>query len=406
MSLLNWFYPHSKIGISIIAMKKLKLTNYLPIGIILLLTVTSSPDAFAQQSIDPSPAQAHTIFLPLVSVDNELSAKAMEVVANRTNTPQSALSIVDSFMIEYPLLQKVLYSFSISNIQGENRFTVTLDENGFEVDREQLDKEEAAVYSSIGDYVVDVPIEPSTEEFVDVTTAALGSGFIPYYLQQHEYRVSSTGRVCLAGGIIGLQLVPSNSRTNSAQLKVIVSKCNGTAFSQSGRWELLINGVKRYSQSYTAGRTSYELIIKPLKETWYDTKQSYQYQIKLFSNDAPTAPKYSGALTAAVWGRCWCTDYVYQTLRLTGGYPNARDWGSYLTRQGFRQLGTTETPRAGDVVVFPNANHVAILISKSSAGIKVKQGGSVTTNWYAENYCYNKREETWSISNIVAYYRR
>lgn len=390
-------------------LKRFVYSKLLPICMTILVVMASSSQVLAQQADNASPDQVHTIFLPLVSSDSGLADKALEIVAQQTNITKDALSIIDSFTIEYPLLQKMLYSFSINNVQSGKPSAITLDDSGLEVDRSQFDAEEAAAYANIGDYTVDIPAEPGSEELEEaVTASALGSSFVPYISQEHEYQVDRTGRTCLSGGIVGLQLVPINNRTGSAKLKIIVSKCNGTSFSQGGRWEVLINGTKRYSQSYSAGRTSYELPITPIKESWYDTKQSYQYQIKLFSNDAPTTPKYSGIVTADVWGRCWCTDYVYQALRLTSGYRDAKYWGPYLTGQGFRQLSASEKPKAGDVVVFPNANHVAILINQDSLGIRVRQGGSNPKSLptKAEDHCYNKHEETWSNGNTVAYYRR
>jgi len=236
-------------------LKRFTYINFLLASVILLSILTSSAPVFAQQPENASPDQVHTIFLPLVSSDNRLADKALEIVAQQTNVTKDALFVADSFTVEYPLLQKVIYSFSVSNVQSDEHFTITLDNSGLEVDKAYLDAEEAAaVYARVGDYIVDIPVEPSNEELTeDITASALGSSFVPYYDKQHEYRVSSTGRVCLSGGIIGLQLVPTGNRTANAQLKVIVSKCNGTSFSQGGRWELLIDGTTRYNQSYSAG---------------------------------------------------------------------------------------------------------------------------------------------------------
>lgn len=222
------------------------------------------------------------------------------------------------------------------------------------------------------------------------------------YKGEHEYRIVGPQDACPKN--VYLTLTPKLSRTKDANLKVEVRKCSGN-FVYSGTYEILVDGVKRWSGTYYSGVPSFSVNIKPLADK--QLFQAHNYQVKLISSNPNSGPIYTGTVRAAVWGRCWCTNYVQQRFNLPlSGMPDGGKFGPYLINNGFRVLSVNETPLPGDVVVFPNNNHVAVFISKTTTSLTVEQGGSLTDGWRDGFYCYNVRTQVWSTSYKVVYYTK
>lgn len=239
-----------------------------------------------------------------------------------------------------------------------------------------------------------------------------------YYLTQHEYRVSTTGLVCLPGGIIGIKITPQNGRTANARMKIETKKCDGSAFSQGGNYYILLDGQRKWGPfNFNPGGTVLTQYISPY--TQYGIERQHNYQVQLYSNGDPNTAKYTGVVQAAAWGRCWCTDFVKQKFNLTGNVPNAKDFGPYLINNGFRVLTSSEVPRPGDVAVlqpsFPGASevgHVGFLevFNTSTWKFTLRQGGSATDGWFDDSFCYNTRLQAFGTSaqgrTDIKFYRR
>lgn len=84
---------------------------------------------------------------------------------------------------------------------------------------------------------------------------------------------------------------------------------------------------------------------------------------------------------------CQCTTYVYNRFALSNpAYPNATDWGNYLTGMGYVKY---TTPQAGDIIVMKaghtgadaTAGHIGVVTSFTTSTIGVRganQGGSAS----------------------------
>lgn len=258
--------------------------------------------------------------------------------------------------------------------------------------------------------------EPLTPT-LDALPAPAGP-LLPFFSDQHEYRVNATTAPCGPDGTVRLKLTPQSNRTSSANMLVTVTKCAGGAFVKSGTikvYALAENGqaeVLLATKSYAAGATKVELTIQPYRQV----RRERGYQVRLFSSDG-SAAKLTNVVRAAAWGRCWCTDYVfhhYSFLRDTS-YPDGGAWGGYLLNNGWRKLDTkNELPRVGDVVVMTNINHVGILSAFSYDAnywkVTLNQGGSAETGWTDDSFCYNRRTQPFApiarSSTSIAFYRR
>jgi surface antigen len=80
---------------------------------------------------------------------------------------------------------------------------------------------------------------------------------------------------------------------------------------------------------------------------------------------------------------CQCTNYVNNRFALGGGFPNAQDWGPYLSARGYRQVST---PQVGDIVIYTaarmgnTAGHVAVIAGVSSTSI-TNRGANQLSTW-------------------------
>lgn len=230
----------------------------------------------------------------------------------------------------------------------------------------------------------------------------------PYeYKGEYEYRVQSIPK---CGGIIAITLFAENKRTANSRLRVEITKCDSTAYISGGYYYIVVDG-KRSAVKGTVLVGAKKLISyinsSYLQNIGIKPYGRHTYKVELYSNNAPTTAKWTGSASAETWGRCWCTDYVRQFFNLTNGtMPNGGQFGPYLLKNGYRALKANESPVAGDVVVFPNNNHVAVFISKNASSLYVRQGGSAPDGWQNQAYCYNVRNQTWKASTYVVYYTR
>lgn len=101
-----------------------------------------------------------------------------------------------------------------------------------------------------------------------------------------------------------------------------------------------------------------------------------------------------GEAEEAVASFCQCTTYVYNRFSLTNpAYPNATDWGPYLTGMGYVKYST---PQVGDIIVLsaghvgadPTAGHVGVIASITSTTFGIRganQGGTLATEYNCNN---------------------
>ena len=106
---------------------------------------------------------------------------------------------------------------------------------------------------------------------------------------------------------------------------------------------------------------------------------------------------------------CQCTTYVNNRFNLGGGYPNAQDWGPYLTSRGYVHV---YSPQVGDVVVYTAARmnnccgHVGVIHGVSSAQLTVR-GANQTGSPFTEHNCTNVTQINFNRrSDGESYYRR
>jgi len=66
---------------------------------------------------------------------------------------------------------------------------------------------------------------------------------------------------------------------------------------------------------------------------------------------------------------CWCTEYIQSVYKLPK-IANAKDMGKILTSNGFRKLGSNETPKNGDIVIM----QPQIFKDKGFSGAEIKNG--------------------------------
>ena len=81
----------------------------------------------------------------------------------------------------------------------------------------------------------------------------------------------------------------------------------------------------------------------------------------------PSNNVYASTAASAYPNNCWCTKVVATHFGLPMNYPNARDFGPWLQKYGFK---LTTNPVPGDVAVFTAINHVGVLQTISSEGNK------------------------------------
>lgn len=129
-------------------------------------------------------------------------------------------------------------------------------------------------------------------------------------------------------------------------------------------------------------------------------------------NEAVSSPDETLGVATQAASFCQCTTYVYNRFSLSNpAYPNAKDWGPYLTGMGYVKY---TTPQVGDIIVMqpahsgadPTYGHVGVIasITSSSFGIRgANQGGTLVT----EYSCNNVSTVTFTRqSSYEAYYRK
>ena len=140
---------------------------------------------------------------------------------------------------------------------------------------------------------------------------------------------------------------------------------------------------------------------------------SYTYQARISLYDGSNVQAWSNtvAVTVAAAARwCWCTDYVANRFNLPRNYPDAKDWGPYLTLNGYRQV---TSPQIGDIVVysgtrFPTAGHVGVIVAVGTSNLTVR-GANQLSSWttVTEVGCTNVSQGLYVRSSSgEAYYRR
>ena len=111
---------------------------------------------------------------------------------------------------------------------------------------------------------------------------------------------------------------------------------------------------------------------------------------------------------AAAW--CECTNYVNNRFNLGGGFPNAQDWGPYLTGRGYYQVSS---PAVGDIVVYTAARmgnccgHVGVIAGVGSTSLTVR-GANQIWSTFTEYNCTNVSQGNFNrrTDGTERYYRR
>lgn len=138
----------------------------------------------------------------------------------------------------------------------------------------------------------------------------------------------------------------------------------------------------------------------------------YTFQARISAYDGSSVQAWSNTVTVnvAVAHWCWCTEYVANRFSLTRDYPNAQDWGPYLTRNGYYQV---TSPQSGDIVVysgsrFPTVGHVGVIVAVGSSNLTVRGANQLST-WttVTEAGCTNVSQGLYVRSSSgETYYRR
>lgn len=121
------------------------------IGLIIAVLLSLMPDAMAMaQEPVPDDGSSRT-FLPILATGgrnndlSQLSALALEIVAQQNDVPQSELSVVQATPSDYVLTNTHVYNFKISDASGTT-YGITLDADGVVYDGEALAAAEEEAY--------------------------------------------------------------------------------------------------------------------------------------------------------------------------------------------------------------------------------------------------------------------
>ncbi len=245
---------------------------------------------------------------------------------------------------------------------------------------------------------------------VQISAPKAGAVGYSYLNGEFEYRVKSGNVQCLSNGIIGLKINALNGKTNNAQLKIEVSKCDGGAFVKDGNFTILVDGQPNGTTKVKKGSKVVTVTLQPR------SPGEHKYQIDYRSDDdSRNTPKLSGVVKVEGWGRCWCTDYIYQRFYpMKGTVPDANGFADYLKKNGFKEIKPADV-KEGDVAVIPPgvgeappAGHVGIIkkYDPKSGKFTLRQGGSRTDKWFDDWYCYNIRDVEWGGHSSIKYFRK